>query len=98
MALLYNGIISYSHIIFSGWCHINNWYYNNLSLQLCPTWDTLASDSNKFFCPLQSDNTENYAPQKLFLNFQISYHNAVDSTTNIFFKFPSGETIDLEMK
>ena len=48
VALFYCGIILHSHIIFSGRCHVTNWYCNNSARHLCTTWVTLASGLNNF--------------------------------------------------
>ena len=64
LALLYRGVISPPHIILVGWCHITNWYCNNLDHHLCTTCGTLSSNSKNFCSPLQYESTINYKPHK----------------------------------
>ena len=79
-------------------CHITNWFCNNSYHHLCITWSKLASDSNSFCIPLQSDSTLNSDPQKYFLHFFLAHPTLADSTTNICLDFSYGNTIVLEIK
>ena len=70
-ALLYCKIISHSHIILAGRCHITNWHCNNYYHCMCATWGILASDSNYFCILLQLYITVNSSNHKFFINFPL---------------------------
>ena len=58
----------------------------------------MASDSNNFINPLQSDSTMNYDIHKYFLKFPMAHLTTGASPKKICLDFSSGDTVDLDMK
>ena len=61
----------HSHIIISGRWDITNWHCNNSYCHMCIMWGTLASRSENFWSPLQSDITLKSSPHQYSLKFPI---------------------------
>ena len=69
MALFCPEKMSHSHIIFSFWYHIKNWYCKNSARHLCTMWVTLASDTKIFSLRYNTTAQWNLLPKNISSTF-----------------------------